>query len=175
MRPLQIASPNYVYGVYDGDGSAFNLTGPPGSEAIEKEFEDFFRNAGEASVPSEFSGRSDYAAFIENGIPSGGLFTGAEQVKTPEEAVLFGGEAGVAYDVNYHQAGDDITNLNNDAYLLNTKAIAHTVATYALSWDSIEDVDLTKRRWAADRAVFAKRSGVHTHSHSGPCGGGDSQ
>jgi hypothetical protein len=50
-----------------------------------------------------------------------------------------------------------------------------TVATYALSWDSIEDVDLTKRRWAADRAVFAKRSGVHTHSHSGPCGGGDSQ
>jgi Zn-dependent M28 family amino/carboxypeptidase len=171
-----IASPNYIYGVYDGDGSAFNLTGPPGSAAIEKEFEDFFRNKGANSVPTEFSGRSDYAAFIENGIPSGGLFTGAEQLKTPEEAVLFGGEAGVAYDVNYHLEGDDIANLNKEAYLLNTKAIAHTVATYALSWDTIEDVDLTKRRWAADRAVFAKRtSDGKKHRHSGPCGGADSK
>lgn len=25
-----IASPNFVYAIYDGDGSAFNLTGPPG-------------------------------------------------------------------------------------------------------------------------------------------------
>lgn len=168
-----IASPNYVYGIYDGDGSAFNLTGPPGSGAIEKEFEDFFRANDANSVPSEFSGRSDYAAFIENGIPSGGLFTGAEQLKTAEEAVLFGGEVGVAYDVNYHLAGDDINNLNHEAYLLNTKAIANSVAKYAMSWESIEEVDMTKRRWAADRAVFAKRSGAHTHTHSGPCGGGD--
>lgn len=56
-------------------------------------------------MPSEFSGRSDYAAFIENGIPSGGLFTGAEVLKTEEEVEMFGGEAGVAYDVNYHKIG----------------------------------------------------------------------
>jgi hypothetical protein len=70
-------------------------------------------------------------------------------------------------------AGDDINNLNHEAYLLNTKAIANSVAKYATSWESIEEVDMTKRRWAADRAVFAKRSGAHTHTHSGPCGGGD--
>ncbi|CAI6093440.1 hypothetical protein V2G26_017547 [Clonostachys chloroleuca] len=169
-----IASPNYIYGIYDGDGSAFNLTGPAGSDAIEKEFEDFYRANGVKSVPSEFSGRSDYAAFIENGIPSGGLFTGAEGLKTPEEAVLFGGEAGVSYDVNYHKIGDDINNLNHEAYLLNTKSIANSVAKYALSFDSLTPVDLTKRRWAADRALFHKRSGFHSaqHGHVGPCGGG---
>ena len=46
---------------------------------------------------SEFSGRSDYEAFVLAGIPSGGLFTGAEVLKTEEEVALFGGLAGVAY------------------------------------------------------------------------------
>lgn len=70
-----IASPNYVLGIYDGDGNAFNLTGPKGSDTIEKDFEDFFKNNGLPSVPSIFSGRSDYAAFLQNGVPSGGKFS----------------------------------------------------------------------------------------------------
>ncbi|KAH6893525.1 hypothetical protein B0T10DRAFT_559506 [Thelonectria olida] len=168
-----IASPNYIYGIYDGDGNAFNLTGPAGSDVIEKDFEDFFDKKKVAHVPSEFSGRSDYAAFIENGIPSGGLFTGAEEIKTEEEAKLFGGEAGVAYDINYHKAGDDINNLAHDAYLLNTKAIANSVAKYALSFKSLPKVDKAKRRWAGDRAQIFKRSG-HVHLHDGPCGSGPS-
>ncbi|KAM0332402.1 hypothetical protein ACHAQA_002682 [Verticillium albo-atrum] len=170
-----IASPNYVYGIYDGDGSAFGLTGPAGSDVIEKDFEEFYEANGEAHVPSEFSGRSDYAAFIENGIPSGGLFTGAEVAKTEEEQKLFGGEAGKAYDEFYHQAGDNIDNLNLDAYLLNTKSIANSVAKYALSFDSLGPVDMNQRRWAADRAQFTKREGAHEHTHTGPCGGGVSK
>ena len=38
------------------------------------------------TAPTEFDGRSDYFAFINNGIPAGGLFTGAEEVKTEEQA-----------------------------------------------------------------------------------------
>ncbi|KAK1750357.1 hypothetical protein QBC47DRAFT_331889 [Echria macrotheca] len=170
-----IASPNYIYGIYDGDGNAFNLTGPAGSDVIEKDFEDFFKSAGSPSVPSEFSGRSDYAAFIENGIPSGGLFTGAEGVKTEEEAALFGGEAGVWYDVNYHQAGDTIDNLALDAFLLNTKAIANSVAKYATSFESLPRVDLAKRRATGDRIQWKKRNEEHSHKHSGPCGVKDSK
>jgi hypothetical protein len=123
-------------------------------------------------VPKVWTGRSDYAAFIENGIPSGGIFTGAEELKTEEQALLFGGEAGVAYDVNYHKIGDDINNLALDAYLLNTKSIAHTVAKYAMSWESLPSVNLEKRRWDADKAQFFKRTGTHGHAHGGPCGGG---
>lgn len=39
-----LASPNFIYAIYDGDGSAFNISGPPGSAAAEKLFEDFFDN-----------------------------------------------------------------------------------------------------------------------------------
>lgn len=170
--PPQIASPNYVYGIYDGDGNAFNLTGPDGSDVIEKDFEEFYASKGVNSVPTAFSGRSDYAAFIENGIPAGGIFTGAEALKTEEEAALFGGEAGVAYDVNYHQVGDTVDNLNLEAFLINTKAIANSVAKYALSWDSLPAVNLLKRRVTGDKIQWAKRATHgHAHDHTGPCGG----
>jgi len=33
-----MASPNYAFQIYDGDGSAYNLTGPPGSAEAEAEF-----------------------------------------------------------------------------------------------------------------------------------------
>jgi Zn-dependent M28 family amino/carboxypeptidase len=168
-----IASPNYVYGIYDGDGNAFNFTGPPGSDVIERDFEEFYDLNDAPHVPSIFSGRSDYAAFIENGIPSGGLFTGAEVLKTEEEAAMFGGEAGVSYDINYHKVGDDINNLNHEAYLLNSKSIANSVAKYALSFDSLAPVNMEQRRWNADNAQHFKRTGAHAHAHTGgPCGGG---
>ncbi|KAF2709005.1 Zn-dependent exopeptidase [Pleomassaria siparia CBS 279.74] len=145
-----IASPNYVLGIYDGDGSAFNFSGPSGSDTIEKDFQDFYTAKGRPYVPSLFSGRSDYAAFLENGIPSGGLFTGAEELKTPEEAQLFGGQAGVALDPNYHQAGDNVDNLARDAYLLNTQSMANSVAKYARSWDGIAKANGTRRKRSAE-------------------------
>lgn len=84
-----IASPNFGYFIYDGDGSAYNLTGPAGSDHIEHLFEDYFKkDARLPTQPSAFDGRSDYGPFLEAGIPSGGLFTGAEVVKTPEQVKL---------------------------------------------------------------------------------------
>ena len=54
-------------------------------------------------------------AIHRNRIPLGGLFTGAEGIKTAEEAALWGGQAGVAYDPCYHQACDTFANNNDDA------------------------------------------------------------
>ncbi|KAL8832918.1 MAG: hypothetical protein Q9170_004665 [Blastenia crenularia] len=133
-----IASPNYKYGIYDGDGSTFGAAGAPGSAEAEKLFQDYFTNdAGLKWVPEEFDGRSDYAPFADAGIAAGGLFTGAEGIKTAEEQALFGGKAGVAYDINYHVAGDNVANLNMDAFIQNDKAIAHAVATYGKSFASL--------------------------------------
>lgn len=81
-----VASPNAGYFIYDGDGSAFGLSGPEGSAHIEKTFEDFFKSKRTISAPTEFSGRSDYGPFLDVGIPAGGLFTGAEGVMTEEQA-----------------------------------------------------------------------------------------
>ena len=145
-----IASPNYVYAIYDGDGSAFGVTGPVGSAQAEKLFEDYFASQGLATVPSDFDGRSDYGPFLEAGVACAGLFTGAEGIKTEEEAAAVGGQAGVAYDINYHAVGDDFTNCNITAWFENTKAIAHSVATLAVSTDILDVENPTKRANAAD-------------------------
>ena len=104
-----VGSPNYVRFVYDGDGSSTPVAGPPGSGRIEQVFNDFFAAQGVASDPTEFSGRSDYGPFIAAGIPAGGLFTGAEGVKTAAQAAVYGGVAGAAYDPCYHGACDSMT------------------------------------------------------------------
>ena len=54
-----------------------------------------------------FDGRSDYVGFTDRGIPAGGIFAGAEQPKTPEQEAIYGGAAGSAYDVCYHEICDD--------------------------------------------------------------------
>ncbi len=128
-----LGSPNYVRMVYDGDGSDTPDAGPPGSDAIERIFTDYFAAQGLASKPTAFDGRSDYGAFIEVGIPAGGLFSGAEDVKSPEEAAIYGGTAGVAYDACYHQACDTITNLNTKALYEMGDAAAHATLTLAMS------------------------------------------
>jgi carboxypeptidase Q len=141
-----IASPNFKYGIYDGDGSGFNISGPPGSAEAEHLFEDYLTKIAKVKhLPSEFDGRSDYGPFLDAGIACGGLDTGAEKLKTAEEVVLFGGEAGVAYDINYHGAGDQVPNVNKTAMLTNTKAIAHAVAVYGESFKSLNQGKKTKR------------------------------
>ena len=128
-----LGSPNYVRFVYDGDGSSTDPAGPPGSGAIEKVFTDFFDSKGLASEPTEFSGRSDYGPFIAAGIPAGGLFSGAEGVKTAEQEDVYGGTAGEWYDPCYHQACDDIANLSDDALHEMGDAAAHATAVMTLS------------------------------------------
>ena len=110
---------------------------PAGSIETEKVLTDWFDSVGQAWVDTEFSGRSDYQAFIENGVPASGLFTGAEQPKTAEEQALFGGTAGVAYDENYHSPEDDIKNISLDALDINSDAIAAAAITLAQSTEAI--------------------------------------
>ncbi len=109
-----VASPNYARLVYDGDGSTFgaNFSGPNGSGFIESQFTTWFGSQGLANEPIPFDGRSDYVAFTDAGIPAGGIFTGAEVIKTPAQVALYGGTAGIAFDPCYHQACDTINNLN---------------------------------------------------------------
>ncbi|MFD5066262.1 M28 family metallopeptidase, partial [Streptomyces sp. NPDC058394] len=128
-----IGSPNPGYFVYDGDDSDATGAGPgpAGSAQLEKGINDFLDSKKIPHEGTDFSGRSDYGPFIEVGIPSGGTFTGAEGIKTPEQAAKFGGQAGVAYDVNYHGKGDDITNIDQKALDINVDVIADAVGHYA--------------------------------------------
>ena len=126
-----VGSPNAVNFVYDGDGGAFGTAGPNGSGLIEGVFEEFFASEGAFTEPTEFDGRSDYFGFIEAGIPAGGLFTGAEGIKTAEQAALFGGTAGEAYDPCYHAACDTYANIDDETLDIMSDAIAHATLTFA--------------------------------------------
>ncbi len=130
-----IASPNSAQFVYDGDDSDHvgSGPGPAGSAQIERLITDFFDDWSVPHEGTDFTGRSDYGPFIEAGIPAGGTDTGAEVIKTADQAARYGGTAGVAFDKCYHKACDDLDNLDLAAFDLNIDAIANAVGRYA--WD----------------------------------------
>ncbi len=80
-----IGSPNPGYFVYDdnaaGDGARDDLTAYFDSKGVPWEYIDV-------------QGRSDHAAFRSYGIPTAGIFTGAEEIKTAAQARKWGGTAG---------------------------------------------------------------------------------
>jgi Zn-dependent M28 family amino/carboxypeptidase len=143
-----VASPNYIFMVYDGDESGWDAPEgvpiPEGSTQIEDLFESYYTWAGVPYDDAQFSGRSDYQAFIQNGVPAGGLFTGAEVVKTPAQAEIWGGTAGAQYDPCYHLVCDTIDNLALEALDVNSDAIATAVLTYAYSTETVNGVVGTK-------------------------------
>jgi Zn-dependent M28 family amino/carboxypeptidase len=166
-----IGSPNYYFGIYDANQSSFvaPVVVPEGSTDIERTFESFYTLLGEPYDDSAFSGRSDYSAFIDAGIPSGGLFTGAEEVKTAEQEALWGGEAGQWFDPCYHQACDTIDNVNMDALEVNSDAVAFAVSTYAASTESVNGVVGAK---IPGNFQTPEPAGPE-HTFAGPLGGDD--
>ncbi|MCA1691854.1 MAG: M28 family peptidase, partial [Actinobacteria bacterium] len=140
-----VGSPNFVRFVYDGDNSAFPVgtnvaAGPPGSGYVEKLFVEYFASRGLASEPTPFSGRSDYGPFIEAGIPAGGLFTGAEEIKTPAQAAIYGGTAGVPYDICYHEPCDTLANVNVTAIDQMSDAAAYAILVLAQNTEGVNGV-----------------------------------
>ncbi len=137
-----VASPNYIFRVYDGNESSFEapVVVPEGSTEIENLFERYYTSVGEPYDDAQFSGRSDYQAFINNDIPAGGLFTGAEQVKTPQQAEIWGGTAGAWFDPCYHQACDTLANINLKALDVNSDAVALAVLVYSYSTELVNGV-----------------------------------
>lgn len=130
-----LGSPNGGYFVDDGDNSD-NVgagPGPTGSAAIEQTFLRYFTDRHLTTQGNDFDGRSDYGPFINNHIPAGGVDTGAEVAKTTEQARLWGGQAGAAFDPNYHRAGDTVDNVNSTVLAATAPAVGYSVATYASS------------------------------------------
>jgi Zn-dependent M28 family amino/carboxypeptidase len=171
-----VGSPNYFRGVYDGTGDLGGTAPrPAGSAQIETLFDLHFTSKRLPFEDTEFSGRSDYQAFINNGIPSGGLFTGAEGDKTAAQVTRYGGVVG-DYDPCYHQACDSFSpladgadvavytallgaygsrlvgNVNTTALDTSADAIAHAVATYSYSTQTVNGEQPPLRRKDAKRA-----------------------
>ena len=160
-----VGSPNFIYGVYDADESSFEapVVVPEGSAAIEDLFEQYYSVHDIPYEDSEFSGRSDYQAFIDVGIPAGGLFTGAEVEKTEEQADLWGGTAGIAYDPCYHAECDTLDNVSLEAMDVNVDAIAYALFHLASSTETVNGV-------AGERVPGPKPSKIQIDGPAGTVG-----
>ena len=156
-----LASPNHGKFVYDGD---FSHTPPPatapnvnpGAAYIEDTFVDYFNRVGIPTEPSAFDGRSDYKPFQDNGIAAGGLFSGAEVAKTAAQVAKWGGQVNVAFDPNYHEAGDDIDNLDHQGWEQMADGGAHVLATLAEDRNLRESLAGGATANAAKKAAKAK-------------------
>ena len=132
-----IGSPNYVRFVYDGASQ-----GPdPGSVQIETVFNDYFGSQGLDTEPTPLDGRSDYQAFLNAGIPAGGATSGSDGIKTPEQATLYGGTAGMPYDPCYHKACDTIDNLNPKSIDELADGAAHATLTFAQTTSAVNETN----------------------------------
>ncbi|KAK6526961.1 hypothetical protein TWF281_010157 [Arthrobotrys megalospora] len=143
-----LASVNFAYQIYNATDAEGD---PKGSEELRNFYIEGYKNLGVNYTFIPFDGRSDYVGFIEAGIPAGGIATGAEGIKTPEEVEMFGGRAGEWYDPCYHQLCDDLTNLNETAWNVNARLVAKSVGKYAESFEGFPKRTLETDEVRAER------------------------
>jgi Zn-dependent M28 family amino/carboxypeptidase len=134
-----LGSPNIAKFVYDGDFSDTDSGGLPvnaGAAEIERLFVDYFNSVGVPTEPTAFDGRSDYEAFQLADIPAGGLFSGAEGIKSAAQAAKWGGTAGQPFDPCYHEACDTLVNVDYAGFEQLADGGAHVLATLAMRLDN---------------------------------------
>lgn len=143
-----IGSPNAGYFTDDGDESAQTAPRPvpDGSAGIERTLAARLNTAGVRPADMPLSRTTDYAPFVVAGIPVGGVTTGASQRKTEVQARLWGGQAGVAFDPNYHTPRDTLDNVDRDALAVMAATVAFAVVSYAQQLDGVNGVPARDQR-----------------------------
>ncbi len=137
-----VASPNGIPFLYDGDASNTGLDfggrpAPAGSDIVEWIQQEWYD--GRALQYSEVSPDipSDSWWFLANDVPLGGTFTGADSVKSVQEANVFGGSAGEPYDSCYHQRCDSLDNLDEELFLMVARSSAYMTEELMMRTDSL--------------------------------------
>jgi len=132
-----LGSPNPGYFTYDGDQSTKPNDNdgvprvPEGSAGIERTLVAYLKGAGKPAEDTSFDGRSDYDGFTKSGVPAGGLFSGAEEKKSVEQAERWGGQANEPFDPNYHKPTDTLDHIDRTALEINGGGVAYAVGMYA--------------------------------------------
>jgi Zn-dependent M28 family amino/carboxypeptidase len=132
-----LGSPNPGYFTYDGDQSTRPNDGggvprvPEGSAGIERTLMANLNGAGKPPEDTSFDGRSDYDGFTQSGVPAGGIFSGAEEKKSVEQAERWGGQANEPFDPNYHKETDTLDKIDRTELEINGGAAAYAVGLYA--------------------------------------------
>jgi len=125
-----LGSANYVPIVYDEPGAA------AGSAEIADFLVAYLESVGISPERMDLGGGSDHYFFSQSRIPTGGLFSGATELKTDAQAEAYGGTAGEAMDACYHLVCDTVERVNLD--LVATFANAALAVTVAIAGGELE-------------------------------------
>ncbi len=127
-----VGSPNGMPFVYDGVGALGAYDPPAGAGAIEGLFAEWFRRAGIPHGGVDPRRPADAQRFFEAGVPVGGLYAGGPELKSAEEAAVFGGIANAPYDPCHDQPCDHLGNLDPFLFDILGAAAAHVTQELAL-------------------------------------------
>lgn len=108
-----------------------DIQAAPGSAEITDFLVAALEAAGTGAERMDLGGSSDHFSFEQAGVPTGGIFSGASELKSDAEASEFGGQAAEPLDACYHLACD--TPQNVDAQQVATFAAAAAAAALALA------------------------------------------
>ncbi|MEB4208495.1 M28 family peptidase [Mycobacterium sp. 94-17] len=147
-----LGSPNAGFFTDDGDqsgppGAAISAADvPEGSAGIERTLAGYLNLAGKRAADMPLDTRADYHPFMVAGVPVGGMTTGASQLKTPVQARLWGGQAGVAFDPNFQSPRDTVDNINRDALAVMGSGVGFAVGSYGGSIGGVNGVPPHNKR-----------------------------
>ncbi|CAG8441154.1 5402_t:CDS:10 [Scutellospora calospora] len=123
-----LGSPNYIPFVLKGSDAPPDIKN--GSIKIQHVLEREFTELLEPYETSSMLSGSDFLPFIQNGIPSGGLYTGSSEIKSRKSQQKFGGMAHVPLDPCYHQACDILDNVSEDAISVTSKVALNAIVYF---------------------------------------------
>lgn len=147
-----LGSPNAGFFTDDGDQSGPPGPGvspadvPEGSAGIERTLSGYLNLAGKRPADMPLDTRVDYHPFMIAGVPVGGMTTGSSQPKTPVQARLWGGQAGVAFDPNFQGPRDTVDNINREALAVMGSGVGFAVGSYAESIGGVNGVPPHNKR-----------------------------
>lgn len=147
-----LGSPNAGFFTDDGDQSGPPGPGvspadvPEGSAGIERTLSGYLNLAGKRPADMPLDTRADYHPFMIAGVPVGGMTTGSSQPKTPVQARLWGGQAGVAFDPNFQGPRDTVDNINREALAVMGSGVGFAVGSYAESIGGVNGVPPHNKR-----------------------------
>ena len=117
-----VGSSNFITFVYEPSPAYSGM-----SHRVADLFARAIQDLGAESQPLDLQGSSDHAAFEDVGVPTGGLYSGSQEVKTPAQAEVFGGIADAKLDPCYHQPCDTIDNVSDRALRLHSLALVRVL------------------------------------------------
>ncbi|CAG8768329.1 21231_t:CDS:2, partial [Racocetra persica] len=128
-----LGSPNYIPFILRGSDAPSDAR--KGSIRIQQMFSNEFNRLNKPYDVSSMLDGSDFLPFVQNGIPSGGLYTGSSEIKNSESKQKFGGVANVPLDPCNHQACDNLDNVNKDAIFVMSKVALEVIFKFGIKKD----------------------------------------